>query len=44
MVWERYESFIKEVQKRRDWPEFGEWTEMLYDRVKPIREAQREKV
>ena len=34
--WEKYEPYILEYRKRRDWPQTGEHVEYLYNKIKPI--------
>jgi len=38
--WEKYEPYILEYRKRRDWPQTGEHVEYLYNKIKPIASRQ----
>jgi hypothetical protein len=42
--WEKYEPYILEYRKRRDWPQAGEHVEYLYNKIKPIASKQREEL
>jgi hypothetical protein len=38
--WEKYRPIYLEIRVRRNWPQYGEWIEYLYNRIKPIAEQQ----
>lgn len=38
--WEKIRPFILQQRKERNYPIFGEWTEYLYDQIKPIYDKQ----
>jgi hypothetical protein len=39
--WEKMRPYYLEYRVRHDWPQFGEYTEYLYGRIKPIAERQK---
>jgi hypothetical protein len=39
--WEKFEPYLLEYRKRRDWPQTGEHVEYLYNKIKPITIKQR---
>jgi hypothetical protein len=38
--WEKIEPIVYEIRERRNWPQYGEWCEYLYNQIKPIVEEQ----
>ena len=38
--WGKYGPILKETAKRMDFPTYGEWTEYLYNQIRPIYERQ----
>ena len=38
--WEKSEDYVKSVRELRNWPQFAEWVEYLYNEIRQIAEEQ----